>query len=119
METLKVLFVDDEPNILDSVQTIFEMKDIQVRCVGSGEEALDAIRDSGFDIIFTDMVMPGMNGLEFAGLAREQLPDAKIYLISGNFITPEIASAALQAGISRIFAKPVDLNDLLASLQLF
>ena len=113
MQTCKVLLVDDEPDFLDSIRTIFEVKGLSVQCAISGEEAIDLIRKTGFDIIFTDMSMKGMDGLQFAGLAKNLLPDAAVYLLTGNSVSPELASLALETGIARIFTKPVNIDVLL------
>lgn len=117
MKTVKVLLVDDDPNFLDSIRIIFEDNGIQLHCAKSGEEAIELVREAGFDIIFTDMAMPGMSGLEFAGLAKEKLPDVPTYLLTGNARSPELISMAVQAGISEILSKPVSMDVMLELIR--
>lgn len=110
MEKIDVLFVDNEPHFLDSIRIIFGLKGISVCCISSGEEALDAIKEKRFKVIFTDMVMDGISGLEFAGIAKERLPGIPIYLLTGNIDSPELASLASQVGITEILTKPVSIE---------
>lgn len=113
MENFDVLFVDDEPALLDSFRLVFDLEGIKAFCVESGEEALDAIREKRFKVIFTDMKMNGINGIEFARTAKESIPETPIYLLTGNSPSPELTSQASEAGITRILSKPISMDSIL------
>lgn len=113
MENFHALFVDDDKGFLDSIKTIFDIEGIKVYCVESGEDALNAIKEKNFNIMITDLTMNGMSGLDLARKAKELLPGLLIVLLTGNFISSEFSALAVKMGVSKIFAKPVNLNAIL------
>lgn len=72
-----VLLVDDEPDILDSIQLLLERskKGVHVVTASSGPEALRLLGEADFDLLISDFKMPVMDGIEFLGKARELRPD--------------------------------------------
>jgi CheY-like chemotaxis protein len=66
---MRILFVDDEPNILQGLQRMLRgmRQEWDMAFASGGEEALDVMSKSGFDVVVTDMRMPGMNGGNFCG----------------------------------------------------
>jgi len=111
MEDSGVLVVDDDQFILEVASSLFEFEGIEVHCASSGEEALRKLRERAFMLMVTDLNMPGMDGLELAEKVREMAPHMPIYMSTGD-ISPEIIRLAREAGIVRIFAKPVDFEDI-------
>jgi PAS domain S-box-containing protein len=84
----KVLVVDDQPEVLEMVAEIFRGLGFDVITAGDGRAALDMLnRVDGVDWLFSDVVMPGMNGVELARQAKNTHPDLKIVLVSG-YATP-------------------------------
>lgn len=72
---MRVLFVDDEPNILDSIRRQLR-KSFDVLTANSGIEALALLRDTGpVAVVISDMRMPGMSGAELLTRIRDQYPD--------------------------------------------
>lgn len=72
---IKILAVDDEPSVLNSLRRIFVEADCVFIAVGSGAEGLEVLRlGSEFDVIISDFRMPGMNGIDFLTLAGELQP---------------------------------------------
>ncbi|HLB05356.1 MAG TPA: response regulator [Thermodesulfobacteriota bacterium] len=117
MEKFDALFVDDEPDFLKSIRTLFGLEGISVYIAESGEEALKVIEENSFGMIFTDMCMDGMTGIEFARAVRERFPSLPIYLLTGCAISTDLATSALDAGVSDIFVKPVNLSSILQTVR--
>jgi len=117
MEKFDALFVDDEPDFLESIRTFFDLEGISVYIAESGEEALKVMEENSFGMIFTDMCMDGMTGIEFARAVRERFPTLPIYLVTGCAVSPELASLALQAGVSDILMKPLSLSSILLTVR--
>lgn len=80
-----LLFVDDEPEIVDVSSKILESLGYQVKCCSSGEEALEFVQNNPqwLDLIITDQTMPGITGAELTGKVKEALPDIPIILCTG------------------------------------
>ncbi|WP_082439873.1 MULTISPECIES: response regulator [unclassified Massilia] len=86
----KLLLVDDEPDGADSAATLFRMHGLQVKVVHSAAEALQALQDDKeIGAVLTDIMMPGMTGLELAEAVRHMYPTVKIVLVSG-YVLPEL-----------------------------
>ena len=117
MEHFDALFVDDDKGFLESIKTIFDLEGIPVYCAASGEEALNVIKEKKFNIMVTDLTMTGINGIELARKAKELLPGLPIVLLTGNIIVPDLAALAEEIGVSKIFAKPVDLSAILDAVR--
>jgi two-component system cell cycle response regulator CpdR len=86
-----ILVVDDDPDVLDTVATIIRSAGHRVSAAANGDDALDLL-DSDFplDLLVTDIVMPGINGLSLARLVRDRRPTIRILYISGFSDAPEV-----------------------------
>ncbi len=78
----KILVVDDEPNIRDLLREELEEEGYIVDVAENGEKAIEKYFSGDYDLIVLDIEMPGMNGLEVAGLIRERKKDAKILILT-------------------------------------
>ncbi len=80
-----LLFVDDEPELVDMAKKIIESLGYQVECCFTGEEALQLFLQNPqrFDLIITDQIMPGMTGAEFATQVKQKVPTLPIILCTG------------------------------------
>lgn len=112
-----VLFVDDEPNILSGIRRMMRphRDSYQFEIAESGDAALELMEQQHFDILVSDMRMPGMNGVELLKAARERYPDTIRLALSGHAETEmelECAQAAHQ-----FLAKPIAADALVATLQ--
>lgn len=110
---LKVLIVDDEPAALRSLRYLidWEANGFLVRAEAeSGERALELDAEMGFDLIITDIKMPGMDGLELASAIRSRR-DIPIFIVSG-FHEFEYARQGIQLGVKNYLLKPVEADDL-------
>ena len=115
----RVLIVDDEMPALRFVRSIIEQfgKPYEVAgTMSSGEQALEFLQKEKIDLLFTDISMHGMNGIELAKAARGILPNIHIVIISG-YGEFEYAQGAIQAGVDEYLLKPVSISRMTAILQ--
>ena len=111
MEVAKILVVDDEPSILKLLKEALTQWGYQVACVGTGAEALEAIRTELFDAAITDIRMPEMSGLELLREIKRHDDSIEVVVMTGY---PTIASAveALKEGAYDYLSKPLILDEL-------
>lgn len=113
----RILIVDDERVIADTLATILNESGYEARAVYSGEEALELTSSFAPDLMICDVVMDGMNGVETAVLMRESFPQIKVLLFSGTQSSVELLSEAQKRGHNFDFlTKPVHPKDLLRHL---
>ena len=112
----RVLVVDDDPTIRLLLSKFLEMQICEAETAADGEEALEILSAGHFDVIMVDLQMPGMTGIEFAEIVRQQYPDIPIALITG--VAHTLGEDDLErAGISKLFTKPFDLDDIAEWIQ--
>jgi two-component system, response regulator, stage 0 sporulation protein F len=109
---ITVLYVDDEPINLELFEIIFEEK-FQVLTAESGLDGLTILRSNPeVSVVISDMKMPGMNGIEFIRIARQEFPYILFFILTGFEITNEIADALNEKLIDRYFRKPFDMDEI-------
>ena len=114
----KVLVVDDERVIADTLAMILNQSGFETRAVYSGEKAVEVASDFKPDMLICDVIMTGMNGIDAALSIRELLPRVKILLFSGQAATADLLENARAQGYEfEILAKPVHPQDLLNRLR--
>ena len=114
----KVLVVDDEQVIADTLAKILDINGYEASAVYSGLAAIDSARELRPDLIISDVIMQDMDGIEAAIHIREFLPSCKILLFSGQAATADLLENARAQGHEfEILAKPVHPSDLLAKLK--
>jgi response regulator RpfG family c-di-GMP phosphodiesterase len=113
----RVLFVDDEPNILEGIQRTLR-KQVELETASSGAEALRLIGESGpFAVVISDMRMPAMNGAQFLAKVREQEPNTVRMILSGHADLDATIAAVNEGHIYRFLTKPCPTDRLLAAVQ--
>src|SRR5690348_13911065 len=80
--TPTVLVVDDEPAIVDSLQKILERESLRVLTAGSGGEALDILRREPISVMLTDLMMPGMSGMDLLRASKSVAPETETVLMT-------------------------------------
>jgi len=114
----RVLVVDDERVIADTLATILNQNGFEASAVYTGTAAVDSARSSHPDLVISDVIMQDMNGIEAAIRIRQMLPACKILLFSGQAATADLLEKARAQGHQfEILAKPVHPQDLLAKLK--
>jgi CheY-like chemotaxis protein len=102
----KVLVVDDDPVVGKSIDRVLTGKGYAVITASNGEEALAKLRDEKYDVVFTDIRMPGMNGLEVAERVKASQPWLPVVIVTG-FGTEDYEARAAAAGVSGFLHKPL------------
>jgi DNA-binding response OmpR family regulator len=115
----KVAFaVDDEHAIATTLATILNYAGFDARAMFSGEEAVDALDNLDPDLLITDVVLTGMNGIEAAIITRSKMPKCKILLFSGQAVSLDLLLIArLEGHEFEILAKPIHPIDLLEKVR--
>lgn len=114
----RVLVVDDEQVIADTLAKILEIHGFEASAVYSGMSAVTSARSLKPDLVISDVIMAEMNGIEAAIQIRGFLPSCKILLFSGQAATADLLETARAQGHDfEILAKPVHPTDLLAKLR--
>jgi YesN/AraC family two-component response regulator len=101
----KILVVDDEQIVLDSVTRILEDENYEVRTCRNGEAALEILKEGGFDILVTDLKMPGMDGLEAMEALSRIDPDLSMIMFTA-YSTVDSAVKAMKLGAVDYIRKP-------------
>ena len=113
-----ILVVDDQPDVLETSAELLRMLGFAVFSADSGVGALHVLRETpGIEVLLTDVVMPHMNGVTLAHLAKGLEPDIKVILVSG-YALPELHSAIDQTEEFLFLAKPFKMADLARMLRL-
>ncbi len=114
----KVLVVDDERVIADTLAMILNQSGFEARAVYSGEGALEMAATFVPDMLISDVIMADLNGIDAAIRIRAMLPNIKILLFSGQAATADLLEKARAQGYEfEILAKPVHPQDLLTRLR--
>lgn len=103
----RILIVDDEVNVLALCQTILQKRGYEVECASTAEEALDRLETELFDVVITDLKMPGMSGLDLLSKAKALNPFMPFIMLTG-FGTVHSAVEAMKEGAYDYLIKPVD-----------
>jgi CheY-like chemotaxis protein/glycine cleavage system H lipoate-binding protein len=112
----RILAVDDEQVILDSFRKMLVLGGYSVDTVESGAEALGLIRKHDYDFVFTDLKMPGMDGVEVTKAVKHLRPDIDVIVITG-FATIETAVETVKSGAMDYVQKPFTEDELLDFVQ--
>ena len=113
----KVLLVDDDTNLLDSLRCALRKEPYEILCATSGEDALGILHKEPVDVVVSDQNMPGMSGIIFLTTVRQNYPETVRFILTGK-ATFDIAIQAINEGaISRFFLKPCNHIDLAVTIR--
>ncbi len=116
---LKVIVVDDEPVIAESLADILNGEGCETIAVSSGAAAVELARHIQPDVVISDVAMPDMNGIETVQRIRAFLPDCRIVLFSGHASTADLLKQARAEGnVFELLTKPVRPAALISLLGL-
>lgn len=114
----KVLFVDDEPNVLQSIRRSLR-KQFELDTAEGGEEALQLLASNDdYAIVVSDMRMPGMNGVELLSQAKERWPDTVRMMLTGNADQQTAVDAVNKGDVFRFLNKPCDADALANAVKI-
>lgn len=124
-----ILIIDDEEDIRDALQMVLESVGHDVKTASNGNEAVELQRKEPADLIITDIIMPGKDGVDTIKEIQQDFPGIRIIAISGgggvqpNEYVPEAITttaylaAAKEAGADKIFTKPFERNELIHAVD--
>src|SRR4028119_1576228 len=113
VERRTILVVDDEPDVVKSVQDLLRL-DYRVLGATRPEDALNLLTTNDVHVVLSDQRMPEMNGVEFLSRVRDQHPDAVRLLFTGYADIKAVIDAINEGNIYRYVAKPWDPDELQA-----
>ena len=114
---MRLLCVDDEPNIVSALRRALRGCGAEVATAASGQEGLEVMRLAPADVVVSDMRMPGMSGVEFLEQVREHWPDSVRILLTGHAEMGETVGAINRGRIFRYLSKPWSDAELVAAVQ--
>ncbi|MGB7491787.1 MAG: response regulator [Thermoanaerobaculia bacterium] len=107
----RILAVDDEPVVLDSFRKILVLEGFSVDTVETAQEALGLVRKNDYDFVFTDLKMPGMDGMDLTKAVKHLRPDIDVVMITG-YGTIESAVSTMRFGAMDYVEKPFTPEEL-------
>ena len=113
---MQILLIDDERAIRRALREILEFENCQVHEAESGVQALQLLEQSSFDLIFSDIKMPHMDGIELLDQIKKKNLETPVVMISGHG-NVETAVGAIKLGAFDFIEKPLDLNRILVLLR--
>lgn len=116
---LKVLLVDDEPNVRQGVRMMIPWEELDLEVIGEGEDGddgLEKIMALSPDIVIADVKMPGMTGIKMIEAAQSRGYEGKCLILSG-YSDFSYAKEAMSLGVKQFILKPVDEDELIESLK--
>lgn len=110
-----ILVVDDDRLFREAVTDVLAQRGHQVTAAENATRALELFARSRFDLVVTDIVMPGVDGLQLVACMREHDPQQEVILVTGRKET-NVAATAVRAGVSEYLTKPLNDSDLLLAV---
>ncbi|MDP3479318.1 MAG: sigma-54 dependent transcriptional regulator [Desulfoprunum sp.] len=111
-----ILVVDDERSMRDFLKILLQKEGHTVVTAHNGENALECLKDQEFDLIISDIRMPGMGGLELLGTVKEQNPDLPVIMITA-FASPDDAVQAMKNGAFDYISKPFNVDEIKSVIE--
>ena len=116
MEVLKVLFVDDEIDFLETLMKRMKKRGVDVVGVGGGEQALEYLNQHPVDVVVMDVRMPGMDGIHTLREIKKIDPLMEVIMLTGH-ASIEVAIDGMELGAFDYLMKPADFDELFYKLQ--
>ena len=112
----KILLVDDEENCLRSLKDVLELEQLDCTTTSSGLKALELFSHDDYDIVITDVRMPGVSGIDLLKQVKRLKPDTTVIMLTG-FGSINDAVASIKLGAYQYILKPVIMDDLLTLIK--
>ena len=113
---LKILILDDDIDLAQSLAEILETEGHKITLVHDGITAIEAFKANDYDVAFFDVRMPGMNGVESFIEIKKIKPDARVFMMTG-YSVDQLLEQALENGALGVLRKPFDINQLIEKLD--
>jgi len=116
---LNILVVDDEEEICKMFKKWLLLEGHRIKFASTGKSAIDLFKKKNFDIVYLDIVMPGISGIEVFEKIRKISSETKIVLMTGELLDNKVLEELKQKGISKILKKPFKIEDINAANNSF
>jgi two-component system response regulator PilR (NtrC family) len=111
-----ILVVDDEQSMRDFLKILLQKEGYRVETGNNADAALKKLQDSSFDLVISDIRMPGMSGLEMLGKIKELHPDLPVIMITA-FASPDDAVTAMKNGAFDYISKPFNVDEIKSVIE--
>jgi len=115
----KVLVVDDEAPVRDLFSDLLKKERCTVKCVSSGEESLDVIKEEDFDIVLLDIKLGGISGLEALKKIKDIKPNLIVIMITGFGYDESLIAKSKEYGCSGYIGKNMPISQIMSNFKLF
>lgn len=116
VELLKVLIVDDELDLATTLVERLDIRGFEAMAVQTGDEAVDQVRRSHFDVVVLDIKLKGEDGVDVMNRIRQIEENLPVILLTGH-MSKEANEEGLKAGAIDYIIKPIDIEDLVVKLR--
>jgi len=125
----RIIIIDDEQDVRDALQEVLKRAGFETDVAANGDEGLELLRESPCDLVITDIIMPGKDGVKIISDLRNEFPNTKIIAISGGGNVTPLAyepnaiktaaylASASAAGADVTLTKPFDGTELVDAVQ--
>ncbi len=116
VDAFHVLLVDDEADFLETLLKRMKKRNVNVKGVKSGEEALEFLKQNPVDVVVLDVKMPGIDGIQALREIKKTYPLIEAIMLTGH-ASLEVAIEGMELGAFDYLMKPIDIDDLLYKVQ--
>ena len=116
MPECRVLLVDDERNLLDTLAKRLRQRKLDVLCADSGRKALEIVGEQDFDVVILDIRMPDMNGLDTLKAIKNVKPSTEVIMLTG-IDDVELAIESIENGAFDHLVKPASIEELVDLIE--
>ncbi len=115
----KVLVVDDELPVRDLFNDLLKKEKYTVKCIASGEEALDIISREDFSVVLLDIKLSGISGVEALQKIKEKKPETIVIMITGFGYDEDLINKTRELGCSGYLGKNMPISQIISNFKLF
>jgi two-component system cell cycle response regulator CpdR len=112
----RILLAEDDDSLRNFLTRALERAGYEVRSCADGDEAIDALTEASWDLLLTDIVMPGADGIEVARRAALRQPGLRIMFITG-FAAVALAAKETAPEGAKVLSKPIHLREIVAEVE--
>lgn len=105
----RILIVDDERDLCETLGDFLSSKGFQVTSVFSGEQAIELLAQQGSDVVLLDMLLPGLSGIEVLKRVKVLRPELRVIIVSG-VDNEDVRTQAIRYGAEAYLMKPLDFH---------
>lgn len=113
----KLLIVDDDPGVINSLRRVFMDEDFSVLLFENAAQAFEILEKQTVQVVISDQKMPGMSGTDFLSIVKDKYPQIIRIMLTGRAELEDAVKAVNEGEIFRFFQKPCDTDELLFSVR--